>query len=43
MAQAVACPWPCGELPVNTVTVPSSCTSTRAVSPSDASPAVIST
>ena len=23
MAHAVACPWPCGEVPVSTVTVPS--------------------
>ena len=32
IAQAVACPWPCGEVPVSTVTVPSGCTSTAALS-----------
>ena len=42
IAQAVWCPWPCAELPVNTVAAPVSSTTTRAVSPA-MSPAVIST
>ena len=29
-AKAVSCPWPCGEVPVSTVTVPSAFTSTEA-------------
>ncbi len=32
IAQAVACPCPCGDVPVSTVTVPSGCTSTAASS-----------
>ena len=43
MAQAVWWPWPCAELPVYTVAVPSPCTTSRAVSPAAASAAVIST
>ena len=42
IAQAVWCPCPCAELPVNTVAAPVSSTTTRAVSP-PMSPAVIST
>jgi hypothetical protein len=33
IAHAVACPWPCGEVPVSTVAVPSGCTSREAASP----------
>ena len=43
MAQAVWWPWPCAELPVYTVAVPSPCTISREVSPPAASAAVIST
>jgi hypothetical protein len=43
MANAVWWPWPCAELPVYTVAVPSECTSILQVSPAAASAAVIYT
>ncbi len=46
MAQTVSWPWPCGEVPVRMVAVPSGCTSTVAFSfggPDSSPPPVIST